>query len=247
MVILRVYLYIIAAFMLLSAACPAQAAEGYLSNGKTVFERYCVGCHGPEGNGEGEAAELLFEKPRDFTAGIFEYKSTPPGSLPTDGDLMKTISRGIPGTPMPSFVLLPEKERRSVIEYIKHFSPRWKEEKVPAVLVIPPVPDDINSPESIERGRAQYAARGCMICHGEKGDGKGAAAGSLMDAGGFPERPRNFRRGVYEGGSAPEELYRTLTFGIEGTPMPPFGSFFKDGELYDLISYLLSLKQEYPE
>ena len=48
------------------------------------YRRYCVGCHGELGKGEGENAQWIDPKPRNFTLGIFKCRSTPTGTLPTD-------------------------------------------------------------------------------------------------------------------------------------------------------------------
>ena len=209
--------------------------------GKEVYRRYCVGCHGEKGDGKGKAAALLVVKPRDFSTGVFEFKSTPTGSLPTDDDLMRTLLRGLPGNSMPSYELVPERERRAVIAYIKTFSERWKKEEPPPPIPIPATPASFRSPESILKGKEVYRANGCPVCHGEEGDGKGPAAAGLRDARGNPDRPRNFKRGVYEGGSTPKDLFRTLTTGVEGTPMPAFPQIPEE-EKWRLISFLLSLK-----
>lgn len=215
--------------------------ENMVEAGREVYERYCIGCHGEKGDGKGRASALLVVKPRDFSTGIFEFKSTPPGSLPTDEDLMRTITRGLPGNSMPAYELLPERERRAVIAYIKTFSQRWQTERPALPIPIPQVPDFFGSPESVDRGRAVYGQYGCMVCHGMNGDGKGPAAPGLRDMWGNPDKPRNFVRGIYEGGSSPRDLFRTLTTGIEGTPMPAFPQIPEE-DRWHLISYLLSLK-----
>src|SRR3979409_2549393 len=61
---------------------------------KAVYRRYCVGCHGPQGDGAGENAAWVDPKPRDFTAATFKCRSTPSGTLPTDQDLYDAITRG---------------------------------------------------------------------------------------------------------------------------------------------------------
>ena len=49
----------------------------------------------------------MFTKPRDFTKGIFKFRTTPLGSLPTEADLMRTIRTGVSGTMMPTFASSP--------------------------------------------------------------------------------------------------------------------------------------------
>jgi len=134
----------------------AKADENLIKAGEEVYRRYCIGCHGEKGDGKGKAASLLVVKPRDFTSGIFKFKSTLIGSLPTDEDLMHTVTKGLPGSAMPGNVLMPERERHAVIEYIKGFSERWKNERRQSPIAIPETPIYINSPESIRKGRDLY-------------------------------------------------------------------------------------------
>src|ERR1700730_1967761 len=56
--------------------------------GAGLYKRYCVGCHGVKGNGEGENAPYIDPKPRDFTLAVFKCRSTPSGTLPLDTHLI---------------------------------------------------------------------------------------------------------------------------------------------------------------
>jgi mono/diheme cytochrome c family protein len=88
------------------------------TRGSEVFGRYCIGCHGPTGEGNGPAAEHLSPGPRDFQRGGFKFRSTPYGAPPTRDDVMRTVTCGLPGSSMPSFSLLSEPERRDVVEFV---------------------------------------------------------------------------------------------------------------------------------
>ncbi len=63
------------------------ASQEQGNTGRTLYEQHCVVCHGEEAMGDGEAAQSLFPKPRDFTWGVFKVRSTPSGEPPTDEDL----------------------------------------------------------------------------------------------------------------------------------------------------------------
>jgi mono/diheme cytochrome c family protein len=139
-------------FLLSSLTAPAQQTRignfvGNVNHGKALYQRYCIFCHGPYGDGNGESAPYLDPKPRDFTKATFKCRSTPSGSLPLDSDLYDTISRGIHATGMPSWKPLLRQERVDLVAYIKTFSPRFHEEKPAAPIVIPPEPP--SSPESV--------------------------------------------------------------------------------------------------
>src|SRR5260370_10321617 len=82
--------------------------------------RGSVVCHGTKGDGMGPAATFIFnQRPRNFNAGVFKFRlSQKP--VPTDGDLLRTITRGVRGTAMPAWYELPLTDRLPVIQYIKH-------------------------------------------------------------------------------------------------------------------------------
>ena len=98
-----------------------------------LYRRYCVGCHGDLGDGNGEVAQWLeppmWPKPRNFQLGIFKCRSTPTGTLPTDEDLFDTIARGLDRSSMPIWNTFTKDERADLVAWIKHFSPRWQKEK----------------------------------------------------------------------------------------------------------------------
>ena len=96
-------------------------SEEWITHGKEVYERRCLGCHGVKGDGNGPAAAFMQkDRPRNFTLGVFKFRLTPSGSLPDDGDLLRTITRGVRGTAMPSWHELPQKDTLAVIQYIKY-------------------------------------------------------------------------------------------------------------------------------
>ncbi len=227
----------------LALSIPAAEATGLKEAGKRVYEKYCVGCHGEHGDGKGRGTDLLVVKPRDFTTGLYKFKSTPGDALPTDEDLMRTLVRGLPGTSMPSYRLLSEVERQSVIAYVKTFSARWQKERPASAVTIPSVPDYLNTEASVEKGRTIYGGKGgCSVCHGDRGDGKGPLWSSLKDTWGEPVRPANLRWAMFRAGSSPQNLFRTLKAGVAGTPMPGFAGVLTDEEIWHLVSYILSLK-----
>jgi cytochrome c oxidase cbb3-type subunit I/II len=95
-------------------------SEEWIEYGKVVYDRRCVGCHGEKGDGNGPAATFLHKvRPRAFTVGVFKFRTTPTGSLPTDGDLLRVLARGVRGTAMPSWHELPEKDRLAVIRQVR--------------------------------------------------------------------------------------------------------------------------------
>lgn len=88
-----------------------------VAKGKTIYGQQCATCHGANGAGNGPAAAALNPKPRDFTSGEWKQGGTPAG-------IYKTLTNGIPGTPMPAFPGLSVEERFAVAHYIRTFDPK---------------------------------------------------------------------------------------------------------------------------
>jgi len=212
--------------------------EDQVARGKAVYVRRCIGCHGARGDGNGPAATFLDPRPRNFTLGSFKFRTTPSGSLPTDGDLYRTITRGVRWTAMPTWHELPDKDRIAVIAYIKTFSTRWKEEKPEPAIAIGDPPKA--TPELLARGKQLYAQAKCFQCHGDGGKGDGPSASELQDDLKFPIRPADFTRGQFKGGGDVRDIYRTMTTGLDGTPMPSFADSMKDDERWAISYYVLS-------
>ena len=225
----------------------AASAQELLAQGHAVYERRCIGCHGVKGDGNGVSARFLNPKPRNFTKGIFKFRSTAGGplSLPSDEDLYITLSHGLWGTAMPPWYELPAPERVAVIAYIKTFSDRWKTEKPGAPIPIPPEPPVTEA--SIANGLAQYQRAGCNLCHGDAGLGNGVTADALEDGWGQPIKPANFTLaagtpGGVKLGHDGQHIFKTISAGIGGGPMPPFVGVITPEQVWDIVHYVQSLR-----
>lgn len=189
--------------------------------GKKTYQAACLSCHGKNGDARTPFAQALEPKPRDFTKGVFKFRSTFPGVLPTDEDLKKTIKRGIAGTSMPAWKnILSEAEIDAVIQYLKSFFPFFAQWASSDTLT--PSAPPILSPEGISRGREIYKIMGCWSCHGLQGRGDGPSAKGLLDEEKRPIKAYDFTTGNLKGGSEMADIYRTLMTGLRGTPMPSF-------------------------
>lgn len=216
-----------------------------LPKGRQAYARRCAGCHGEKGDGNGPAARFLDPKPRDFTGGIFKFHSTPvPNALPTDQDLFLTVTHGLWGTAMPPWYDISAEERLAVVQYLKTFSDRWqKEEPGEAVAVAPEPPI---SAASLKAGAERFA-ESCAVCHGSEGRGDGLVAASLADTWGHPVRPANFTLpagapGGVKLGHDGRHLFKTLTSGVGGTPMPSFAASLTPEQIWDIVHYVQSLR-----
>lgn len=217
--------------------------QSLVDEGRVAYLRYCVGCHGERGDGNGEAAIFLNPKPRNFASALYKFSSTRSGQLPTDDDLKRTLRDGLKGSAMPSFGLLPDQTLNALVAYIKTFSPKWVEREPEAsipVVANPYMPFETRA-EAIARGEKVY--HGFAICwschpayvHEEKINEYLVALGNtrrdefrpdLYESEGKPNEegemvyPPDFRRDFVRAGMKVEDLYRSIAAGITGTAMP---------------------------
>ena len=213
--------------------------KALLARGRNIFMHMCVFCHGKDGNGGGRATEYLYPWPRDFRKGIFKFRTTPTGTLPRDEDLYRTIVEGVPGTSMPAWkdALTPE-DTWALINHIKNFSDRFKKEKQGEKIVAKTHPD--SSPELIEKGKNLYQELKCNRCHGDSLKGDGELSESLMDA---------WKHAVFvhditnpqalKGGHKPDDIFRTISSGLDGTPMRSYIDLPEEGR-WALVHYIRS-------
>ncbi len=94
-----------------------------------LYREHCVHCHGISGDGAGPTAAFLNPYPRDYRRGLFKFKSTPQAVPPTDDDLHRTLYKGIPGTSMPTFKLLPRNELEALVHYVRYLAIRGEVER----------------------------------------------------------------------------------------------------------------------
>jgi mono/diheme cytochrome c family protein len=221
------------------------SSASLLELGKATYVKECASCHGDLGNGEGSAAYLLYPRPRDFTRGEYRLVSTW-DRIPTDEDLFRTISRGMPGSAMPSWAHLPEKTRWGLVHYIKGFSthsmdiqetytPTKPFEEGRGLVTLPPEPPYDEGATS--RARELYR-QNCAACHGETARGDGRQ--DQIDSQGRPTRPRDLTAGIFKGSPSKEHVYRRIVAGLPGSPMP-MSPFVYGDDAWHLTHYVLSL------
>ncbi len=238
---------------LLSEGEPDFKRELELKLGQQVYMKRCVQCHGVNGDGNGPVANSLYPRPRDYTRGIFKFTSTPYGGKPRREDLIATLHRGVVGTSMPNFRLLPKKEIQAVVDYILVLSQRGEMEyqlaneaeaseeldpeyipelvadvggrwkEAQASLTQPLTPEPELTQERVALGREAFLSKGCSKCHGD--DGRGHTKDNIgKDSWGHATRAADLTSGMLHGGQEPIDIYRRIMNGINGSPMPGFKS-----------------------
>jgi mono/diheme cytochrome c family protein len=191
--------------------------------GRVVYDRWCGQCHGDGGAGDGPAAPYLLPPPRDFTSGKYKFRSTPFGTLPTDEDLERAIRLGLPGTGMPGFPALGDDEVAAVIAHLKTLSADWQDPAAYGEPVAVPDPPAFDAERAAD-GFQAYVEIGCARCHGEEGRGDGSSAPTLRDDWGHFIRVADLTMPwTFRGGATRRDIYRTISTGINGTPMAGFG------------------------
>ncbi len=210
-----------------------------LNRGRDVFQAQCAICHGENGDGNGMAAHMFRIQPRDFRHGLFKFRSTASGSLPTDEDLLQTVTQGLRWTGMVGRADLHENDRKAVVQYIKALSPRFDTERLALPVAMPPPP--VKTQGLLARGGQLYRDADCGKCHGDTGRGDGPSAPKMKDDWGWPTQPSDLTWRPLKRGSTPEATYLTIATGLSGTPMPSYGDSLDSQEIWALVYYLESL------
>lgn len=248
------------------AAAPAQEYpeasrlnDPALARGEYLYARNCAICHGDQGDGAGKFAYLMNPRPRDLKQGLFKL-STTENQVPTDDDLLRSISFGMPGSAMPPWGHLPQTDLEALVKYVRRLNVdateamlrTWiadgtlaegdldralaqRTEPGPR-LVMPPEPafDEVRW----FRGRKLYLEN-CASCHGV--DGEPVADTVQFDAAGYPVPPRSFVSGIFKGSSQGHQLYARIWKGMRGTPMPASQGVYSFDEVWTLVHYVQSL------
>jgi mono/diheme cytochrome c family protein len=245
----KVYMFVrlmtgpVAAMFLLSCG---DAMGGPMDDGKMIYMQRCFQCHGVEGKGDGPAAAFLPRRPRDFTAGLYKLKTSPPDTmLARDEDIFNAISEGLLANGMPRWRgTLTDTEIKSLVVYLKSLSDLFKGEPNSPELKMPASP---RTPQTEKWGRKGFFQFKCNDCHGE--DGRGNPNKILKDDYGTRIFPRDLTKPwTFIGPYTRQALYARVTNGIPVTPMPPHYDPKKEADLaqtrLDAVDYVMSLAEQ---
>ncbi|MDQ6982864.1 MAG: c-type cytochrome [Mariprofundus sp.] len=230
---------------MLFTVAPAIAASGDAENGKIIYEKRCIWCHGGDGDGSGAAEKFLNPPPRNFEDGQYKFKTTGfDDMVPNDEDNFRMVRDGMPGTAMPGWkALLSEQEMWDVVQYVKTFAGYEEEKPETQIDYGTQIP---TSPESIAAGKKLFEdGDRCVECHGKAG--KGSATKSLK--GDYKERtwPRNLTKPwTFRASNDPKDIFSRISTGIPGTQMPSFADPKSKKKLsieerWNVANYVVSL------
>lgn len=240
----------------------AEKTQGpQLELGRKVYGVHCAECHGDNGDGYGLRQDITYARPRSFHLGRFKLATTD-NRVPSDADLIRTISRGVALVGMPNFGHLPDDEIAAVARYVRGIGVEATREQlagevasgrltarqaaelmvartVPGrTIEVPPEPPW--TPERRERGRQLYLDS-CAPCHGLEG---AAPPGSAKpDLEGNLLLPTSLKEGLFKGGAEGEQLYARILKGLDGTAMPGYEGALDAAALWDVVHYVQSLSR----
>ena len=94
------------------------------------------------------------------------------------------------------------------------------------------------TPDLLARGK-QVFDQNCASCHGERGEGKGVCSSFLLP------HPRDFTQAHYRLRSTPTgnlptdaDLFRAVSLGLAGTPMPPWQYLLNETDRWAVVEYV---------
>ena len=220
--------------------------------GERLFRLHCAECHGLDGQG-GQGPDL--------TRGVYRRGSS-------DEALYQTISKGVPGTPMPA-TSLSDRQLRQIVRYVRGLAGGSR----------------VTVPGHPAAGEKLFAGKGgCMKCHMIRGEG-GRLGPDLTSIGSL-RSPAHLRASilrpdeeispaywaveavdqigtVHSGIRLNEDTYSiqmldvnenlhsfakkdlpTLTVDRKKSRMPGYAGAFTAAELDDLVAYLYSLQRK---
>jgi DMSO reductase family type II enzyme heme b subunit len=212
-------------------------------NGKILYDKWCSQCHGEKGDGKGPAADFVFPKPRDFTKGTYKFHSTASGEPALDSDIARSIREGNPGTSMPAWEMFSEDNVKYLVIYLKKFSPDAFTTNGTPLKVVKP---SGSKEKLIALGKEMYEKAKCWECHGKagRGDGDKGMQEKFKDDWGNRIYPADQTSPwEYRKGSDLNDIFITITAGIDGTPMTSYGDTVSDEKRWALAYYVKSQQQ----
>ena len=147
----------------------------------------------------------------------------------------------MPYTSMPAWPDLTDAEVSDLAYFLTTFSPDFSNaELVPTPVELPGAP--ASTQESIELGKKLYVETGCVKCHGNLGRADGPSAPTLTDDLMQPVRAADLTHSwTFRAGSSREDMFRTMTTGLNGTPMPSFADSLTIEQRWAITDFIVSL------
>ncbi len=185
-----------------------EVSQVSLEKGQILFKENCIGCHGDKGDGNGPGAPFMLPRPADLT-----------GRFISNSEVYSILSRGVYGSSMPSFREMPERDLWALATFVSSLGAGVKTQLAVAA-------------DEVAKGKKLFTVN-CGACHGENGDGSGAAAAALNP------QPKDFTRRIFSN----EQFMKIMDVGVPGTAMPPFGHL-KPEDKSSIWNFISSLHKD---
>lgn len=104
-----------------------------------------------------------------------------------------------------------------------------------ATLIATPVLADQKA-DQLKAGATLYD-NNCAACHGDEGKGDGPQARFLSP------RPADLTAAKLKHGDSDQDLFNTISKGVDGTAMNPWARSLKEDEIHALVAYVQSLRK----
>jgi mono/diheme cytochrome c family protein len=207
-----------------------------VSEGQTLFDAYCVSCHGEEMNGEGKVSAMLDPLPRDFSK--YQFVAS------YEDRFKDSIREGVMGTAMPAWKeIMTDDQIEVLVEFIKEKSLANHDAYTRMKVKLPTVGDaermDYKGKGTLikagdpEEGFESFQ-KFCTSCHGKLANGKGPNAYDLEHP-----LPRNLinKEFMNQASVTDDRLYESILLGVAGTPMPAH-DHLSDQRILDIIAFI---------
>lgn len=96
----------------------------------------------------------------------------------------------------------------------------------------------ISTPGLVAYGKDKFSTS-CVVCHGASGKGDGPAGVTLNP------KPRDLVEGKWKSGGTTMQLYKTVTSGLTGTAMAPFGHL-PSLDRWAIVHFIRSISKNTP-
>lgn len=171
-----------------------------------IYHNYCSVCHGDKGDGKSRAQNSLKPPPLDFT-------TTQAAQIPR-ARMIDAVTNGRIGTAMTGWkTQISQKEIEAVVDYVRNsFMPA-------------------SSAADSSRGRSIYS-KSCSVCHGERGDGRSRAQGSLIPS------PRDFTARSARTELSLARMITSVSYGRPDTAMPGFVTQLSKEDIRAVVDYI---------
>ena len=201
-------------------------------NPKHLYMMICQRCHAANGDGFGMIQPNLANFPRVFWKNGEFFRRVP------DERMIKSITKGIPGTSMPPYGdLLGDGAINSLVDLLfREFIRTDRKDKSP-VPTLPQRPAGILTGEKVKNKFAKY----CSSCHGVAGNGKGPEYLKYLP------RPRDLTNRLYFQSLTDERIALSVFYGVPDTAMRPFSSKISPESIWSFVYMIRELSKSHGE